>query len=195
MVFHKKKKIKRFYLIICGLISLLILLYNCFISESINKEVVYPSLFIPTIETPQIQKLDDGYSWFPVFRVDLSHYNFLSKTDLPIPQIRINNDYNTFSDKYKSLCSSGVTSFGTCCLYFKEAGYDDISGITYVKGQLSNENVFSTCYDCQKLGDALKREARFSKLTGTKLFTSFSELLSSVIKVEYLSSSLISLYI
>lgn len=126
-----------------------------------------PSLFVPTIETPEIQKLDDGYSWFPVFRVDLSHYNFLSSTDLPIPQIQIINNYDTFSNKYKSLCVSGVTSFGTCCLYFKEAGYDDISGITHIKGQLSKENVFSTCYDCQKLGDALKREARFSALVGT----------------------------
>lgn len=136
-------------------------------TNNIKNDQSNPSLFIPTTETPQIQKLDDGYSWFPVFRVDLSHYNFLSNTDLPIPRIQINNDYNTFSDKYKPLCSSGVTSFGTCCLYFKEAGYDDISGITHAKGELSNENVFSTCYDCQKLGDALKREARFSKLTGT----------------------------
>ena len=145
------------------------IVYIC-LSNNINNiknDQSNPSIFVPTIETPQIQKLDDGYSWFPVFRVDLSHYNFLSKTDLPIPQIRINNDYNTFSDKYNSLCSSGITSFGTCCLYFKEAGYDDISGITHIKGQLSNENVFSTCYDCQKLGDALKREARFSPLVGT----------------------------
>lgn len=119
------------------------------------------STIIPSHSTPEIQTYDDGYSWIPYYKVDISQIEFLSKTDLPIPNLGKSQTHNTYADQFKSLCGTGVTTFGCCCLYFKESSVDELTGEIYQAGDLTNETIFSDCFECQKLADALDREATF----------------------------------
>lgn len=116
---------------------------------------------IPSHIQPEIQIYGDGYSWIPLFMVDISQLNFLSERDLPIPNLTGIKNYLTFTEKYSSLCGTGVTAFGCCCLYFKENSVDELTGEVYSAGDVTNETIFSDCFECQKLADALDREALF----------------------------------
>jgi hypothetical protein len=116
---------------------------------------------IPSHVEPEIRIYDDGYSWIPLFMVDISQLNFLSDRDLPIPDLMGTKNYLSFGEKYSSLCGTGVTAFGCCCLYFKENSVDEISGEVYSAGDVTNETIFSDCFECQKLADALDREVLF----------------------------------
>lgn len=116
---------------------------------------------LPSHTDPVIQEYSDGYSWIPVFRVDFTKLEFLSQTDLPIPDIANTTVFSSFSDVYSSLCGSGITGYGCCCLYFKENSVDEVTGEVYTKGDVTNEVIFSDCYECQKLADALNREVVF----------------------------------
>jgi hypothetical protein len=124
-------------------------------------EDVALSTVIPSHIEPQIQNYEDGYSWIPLFKVDVSQIEFLSQTDLPIPDLQKSQSYTTFTEKYEDLCGSGVTSFGCCCLYFKDNSVDEITGEVYTAGDLTNETIFSDCYECQKIAEALDREVTF----------------------------------
>jgi len=119
------------------------------------------SSIIPNHTTPTINQLSDGYSWLPLYKIDPSKYQFITNTDLPTATISVENEYNSFSEKYKPLCGSGITNFGCCCLYFKENNTDEITQEIYKKGDQTNEIVFSDCYECQKLADSLDREVLF----------------------------------
>lgn len=108
------------------------------------------------------QTYSDGYTWLPLFKVDFTEWEFITPNEIPIPKLDLEKDYNTFSEKYESLCGpKGVTSFGCCCLYFKENSVDEITREVYTKGDVTNETIFSDCYECQKLAEALDREVLF----------------------------------
>jgi len=108
------------------------------------------------------QTYSDGYTWLPLFKVDFTEWEFIGPNEIPIPKLELEKDYNTFAEKYEPLCGTkGVTSFGCCCLYFKENSVDEITGEVYNKGDVTNETIFSDCYECQKLADALDREVTF----------------------------------
>lgn len=137
--------------------------YLC-VSNNINNLINYDtnvSSVLPTHTTPTINQSSDGYSWIPLFRVNFTQLQHISNTDLPIPKIQLTQIYGTFEEKYSSLCSSGTTSFGSCCLYFKENTKDEILNIVYEKGELTNETILSTCYECQKMSETLNREVLF----------------------------------
>ena len=120
------------------------------------------STVIPSHTDPIIQQYEDGYSWIPVYKVDVTKLEFLSLTDLPIPDITNITTFTSFSDVYTPLCGvNGITSFGCCCLYFKEDSVDEVTGEVYKKGDVTNEVIFSDCFECQKLADALGRDVSF----------------------------------
>ena len=133
-------------------------------SNNLINGTVLTSAVIPNHTTPTVNLYDDGYSWLPLFKVDPSQYTFVNKTDLPLYDISVKQEYSTFAEKYEPLCGSGVTSFGCCCLYFKDPSTDEVTNEVYLKGDLTNETIFSDCYECQKLADNLDRQAIF--LTG-----------------------------
>lgn len=137
--------------------------YLCTDNKPNNRidETAAISTIIPSHTTPEIQTYEDGYSWIPLFMVDVSQIEFLSKTDLPIPNLRGTKNYQSFSEKYRSLCGTGVTAFGCCCLYFKDNSVDELTGEVYSAGDLTNETIFSDCFECQKIADALNREVLF----------------------------------
>ena len=119
------------------------------------------STLVPSHTEPEIQTYDDGYSWIPYWKMDITQLEFLSKTDLPVPNLGVPESYTTFADQFKPLCGSGLTTFGCCCLYFKESTVDEITGEIYTAGDVSNETIFTDCFECQKLADALDREPLF----------------------------------
>jgi len=119
------------------------------------------STIIPSHTTPTIETYDDGYSWIPYFKTDITQLEFLSKTDLPIPNLGKSQAFSSFSDKYESLCGTGLTSYGCCCLYFKENSVDEVTSEVYNAGDVTNEVIFSDCFECQKLADALDRDVIF----------------------------------
>ena len=137
--------------------------YLCVSNNSNNDtlSLVNVSSVIPSHTTPIIVQSEDGYSWIPIFRIDPAQYKFISNTDLPLPEISIEVEYNSFTEKFQPLCGSGITSFGCCCLYFKENSVDEITAEVYSQGDVTNETIFSDCYECQKLADALDREVIF----------------------------------
>jgi hypothetical protein len=108
------------------------------------------------------QLYSDGYTWLPLFKVDFTEWEFISAGEIPIPKLNTKNDYNNFIEKYEPLCGShGTTSFGCCCLYFKENLIDEVTGEIYSSGDLTNESIFSDCYECQKIADTLDRDVLF----------------------------------
>jgi hypothetical protein len=107
------------------------------------------------------QTYSDGYTWLPLWKVDFTEWEFITPTEIPIPKIDIETDYTTFTEKYEPLCGTGVTAFGCCCLYFKENSVDELTGEVYSTGDVTNETIFSDCYECQKLADALGRDVLF----------------------------------
>jgi hypothetical protein len=119
------------------------------------------STVIPSHTLPEIQAYNDGYSWIPYYKVDITQLEFLSQTDLPIPNLGKSQSYTTFADQYNSLCGSGITTYGCCCLYFKESSVDEVTGEIYNAGDVTNEVVFSDCFECQKLADALDKDVLF----------------------------------
>lgn len=141
------------------------IVYLC-VSNNVNNttDLANVSSVIPTHTTPTINQLSDGYSWIPLFKVDSDLNRFISKNDLPLPEIAVKPDYASFTEEYQALCGAGVTSFGCCCMYFKENSVDEVTSEVYTKGDVTNETIFSDCYECQKLANALDREVLF--LTG-----------------------------
>ena len=141
------------------------IVYLC-VSNNVNNTTALDNVssVIPTHTTPTINQLSDGYSWIPLFKVDSDLNRFISKNDLPLPEIVVKPDYASFSEEYQALCGDGVTSFGCCCMYFKENSVDELTSEVYTKGDVTNETIFSDCYECQKLANALDREVLF--LTG-----------------------------
>lgn len=141
------------------------IVYLC-VSNNVDNttDLANVSSVIPTHTTPTINQLSDGYSWIPLFKVDSDLNRFISKNDLPLPEIAVKPDYASFSEEYQDLCGDGVTSFGCCCMYFKENSVDELTSEVYTKGDVTNETIFSDCYECQKLANALNREVLF--LTG-----------------------------
>lgn len=141
------------------------IVYLC-VSNNLNNTTALDNVssVIPTHTTPTINQLSDGYSWIPLFKIDSDLNRFISKNDLPLPEIVVKPDYASFSEEYQALCGAGVTSFGCCCMYFKENSVDELTSEVYTKGDVTNETIFSDCYECQKLANALDREVLF--LTG-----------------------------
>lgn len=139
------------------------IVYICTDNKPNNRidEEAQISTDIPSHAEPEIRTYDDGYSWIPYFKVDISQLNFLSQRDLPIPTLTKSTKFSSFSDKYNSLCGQGTTAFGCCCLYFKDNSVDEITSEVYSAGDLTNETIFSDCFECQKLADSLDREVTF----------------------------------
>lgn len=109
------------------------------------------------------QTYSDGYTWLPLWKVDFTEYEYVTPTEIPVPDLSTEADYNTLAEKYEPLCGTGtgVTAFGCCCLYFKENNVDEITGEVYSAGDVTNEVIFSDCFECQKMADALNRDVLF----------------------------------
>lgn len=107
------------------------------------------------------QTYSDGYTWLPLWKVDFTEYDYINETDLPIPNLDTTADYSSFTEKYQPLCGTGVTAYGCCCLYFKDNSVDEVTGEVYSVGDVTNEVIFSDCFECQKLADALDRDVLF----------------------------------
>jgi len=109
------------------------------------------------------QTYSDGYTWLPLWKVDFTEYEYVTSTEIPVPDLSTEADYNTLAEKYEPLCGTGtgVTAFGCCCLYFKENSIDEITGEVYSAGDVTNEVIFSDCFECQKMADALDRDVLF----------------------------------
>ncbi|NBR07343.1 MAG: hypothetical protein EBT92_16485, partial [Planctomycetes bacterium] len=104
----------------------------------------------------------DTYVWLSLWKVDYTDYNFITGSELPLPDLSTDPVYTTFTQKYETLCGSqGTTSFGCCCLYFKDNFTDEITGEVYNEGDLTNEIIFSDCYECQKAAEAFNRDVIF----------------------------------
>ena len=98
------------------------------------------------------QTYSDGYTWLPLFKVNFTEWEFISPGEVPVPVLETETDYSTFSEKYEPLCgTNGVTAFGCCCLYFKENSVDEITNEVHSSGDLTNESIFSDCFECQKI--------------------------------------------
>lgn len=141
-----------------------LIVYLCTDNKVDNREDYDPAISteIPSHTTPTIETYTDGYSWIPLFKVDISQLEFLNSRDLPIPDLNSKDAFTTLASKYYSLCGvTGVTSFGCCCLYFKENAVDEITGEVYNSGDLTNETIFSDCFECQKLAENLDRDVLF----------------------------------
>ena len=119
------------------------------------------STVLPSHTTPTVEQTSDGCRWIPLYSVDILQDKFITKTNLPILDSKKENGYSTFTEKYRLLCSSGITTFGSCCLYYKEPFLDEITGKTFASGAITNDIIFSNCYDCQKIADSLGYEPRF----------------------------------
>jgi len=139
------------------------IVYLCTDNKTNNRidEEAAISTIIPSNIEPGVFKTEDGYSWCPLFKVDLTQIDFISITDLPLPKLDPAENYITLTEKYSDLCPSGSTSFGCCCLYNKENEVNDITGQTYISGSLTNEIIFSECFECQKLAEQLDKEVSF----------------------------------
>lgn len=119
------------------------------------------STVLPSDIAPGVFKTSDGYSWCPLFKVDINQLKFLSKTDLPLPKLEKPQNFLTVSETYEDFCVDGVTNFGCCCLYYKENTTDPITGVSYDAGDLTNEIVFSKCYECQDIAQTSNKESIF----------------------------------
>jgi len=141
------------------------IVYICTDNKTYNRIDQEPAIstVIPSHTNPVIQQYSDGYSWIPVYKVDVTKLEFLSQTDLPIPDITNITTFTNFTDVYTPLCGTGITSYGCCCLYFKDNSIDEVTGEVYNKGDVTNEVIFSDCFECQKLADALDRDVMFLK--------------------------------
>lgn len=119
------------------------------------------STILPSHTTPTVEQTSDGLRWIPLYSVDILQDKFITKTNLPILDVKKEISYTSFTEKYRKLCSSGITVFGSCCLYYKQPFLDEVTGKTFAAGTITNDIIFSNCYDCQKIAESLGYEPRF----------------------------------
>jgi hypothetical protein len=138
-----------------------LIVYLCVHNQSEFRSDIEPGLSVdkPTHETGRYT-YSDGYTWLPLFKIDYTEYEYINGSEIPVPKLEA-QEYNTFSEKYGALCGPGITTFGCCCLYFKTNSVDEVTGEVYTKGDVTNETIFSDCYECQKLAEALDRDVTF----------------------------------
>lgn len=103
----------------------------------------------------------DGYQWLALFKVDYNSNIFLTNSEIPVPDFNLYSQFSTLNQEYSRDCSSGVTSFGACCLYYKEAFKEPFSGITYEAGAITDHTIFSTCYECTDIAEKLNKSKLF----------------------------------
>jgi hypothetical protein len=103
--------------------------------------------------TPPTQKsvvpfsTEDGYTWISLWFLDYTKETFLTDEEIPLPEFGITKPKNTFTNLYSSVCPDGITTTGTCCLYYKTAGTNPITGNTYAAGSFVNYSVQTSCYE------------------------------------------------
>ena len=98
---------------------------------------------------------DIGNSWMPV-------RNYMDEW-------REHKGLNFKNEKSQStrICGAGNEErTGTCCLYYKNNHYDNITGITYEQGDYY-KCTCAKCYHCLELARALKMDYVFNAFTGT----------------------------
>jgi len=137
--------------------------YVC-IKNNPNGRVDQTGVYLSTQEPTHslgIQSYSDGYTWLALFKLDPTQALFLTSTEIPIPNFIINKRYSNLSSQYNLDCGSGVTAFGTCCLYYKNTFKDPFSGVTYTAGSLTDHTLFSTCYQCTDIAKKLNKQKVF----------------------------------
>lgn len=121
----------------------------------------YLSTVLPTHQTG-IQTTSDNHTWIAFYKVPENKLDFIDTANLPIPLTFYPEDnYTSFIDKYEISCGEGVTTFGCCCLYYTEYEQDKITGEIYNIGDVTNQTIFSECYECQQLAETLNKEFIF----------------------------------
>ena len=127
----------------------------------------YLSTQAPT-HTNGLQTYSDGYQWLALFKLDYTQSLFQTSKEIPIPYFGVYKKFNTLTAQYTENCTSGITTFGACCLYHKNAYKDPFSGLTYTAGQLTDLTIFSTCSECSDLAKNLDKQKVF--LSGMTAF-------------------------
>jgi hypothetical protein len=121
----------------------------------------YLSTVLPTHENG-IASTSDYHTWFAYYKVPENKLDFIDTQNLPVPLTFFPKDnYTTFTEKYEINCTEGVTTFGCCCLYYNNYDQDEISGEVYNVGDVTNQTIFSQCYECQQLAELMNKEFIF----------------------------------
>jgi hypothetical protein len=105
--------------------------------------------------------LSDGYTWQLVCQIPEDQITFITDSYIPIPSFKQTKTYQTLQQQYEKDCNYGPTGFGSCCLYYKEAIKDPFDGSVKAAGSLVDYTVFSYCYECNDLANALNKEKYF----------------------------------
>lgn len=103
----------------------------------------------------------DGYEWLAIATIGPDLDNFITDELIPIPNYEEKILTSTITGKYSKTCGSGVTTFGTCCLYYRENYSDPIDSTLSIAGDLTGEMLFGTCFECQEIADRLQRDHIF----------------------------------
>lgn len=140
------------------------IVYICLSNNPKNRKDLYGSYLTteePTHTSGSVQ-YSDGYSWLALYKIPDDKDGFITATKIPVPDFTPKYVYKTLSNQYQDDCGvNGATTFGTCCLYYKENEKDPFSGITYNAGDLVQQTYFSTCYECTELSNKLEKEKYF----------------------------------
>jgi hypothetical protein len=172
------------------------ILYVC-LSNTPNNTVGESGAYLTTQEpthTSGKQSYSDGYTWLALWQVDYTNDNFITPTTIPVPTFDVKGSYNSLTLQYATPCGSGYTSFGACCLYYKETVSDPFSGVTHAAGSLDDHTIFSSCYECTEIAKALNKESLFvsgvSAAGVTQNHTSGNPLCPSSITIKTLKDKL-----
>lgn len=134
------------------------ILYLCVGNSPNNRkdESGYYLTSVPPTNTGALPVMgSDGYSWLPLYLIDYTKESFITDSDFPIPDFSVQISGSNFNSIYTPLCSNGITQTGKCCLYYKQATTDKITGITYKAGDLMHTSASSYCYECYDLAKKL----------------------------------------
>jgi len=133
----------------------------------------------------------DGYSWLPLYFIDYTKEGFITDSDFPLPDFNVNVQGSNFTSIYSSVCSGGITQSGKCCLYYKTATTDKITGISYMAGDLVHASANSYCYECYDLAQKLDLYYKFSGGVGaTAICDPSYEITSLLDTLQSISSTL-----
>ena len=122
---------------------------------------------IPPSNTSSVPVMgSDGYTWLPLYYIDYTKEKFITDSDFPLPEFETTVSGSNFNAIYSNICPDGITVEGKCCLYYKEAITDKITGISYSAGSLLHSSVLSYCYECHDMAKQLDLNYKFTGNVG-----------------------------
>lgn len=133
----------------------------------------------------------DGYGWVPLYYIDYSKEGFITDSDFPLPEFETPLTGSNFTSIYSTICTKGITQEGKCCLYYKQATTDKITGISYAAGALLHNTANSYCFECYDLAEKLDLYYKFKGGVGcTAACDSVYEITSLLNKLQNKQSTL-----